>query len=106
MRVRKLLIAGALCWGIAPVAAAPLTIQLLAAEGLPLIAIHHKPGHEGGPPWKRHKEGRYEEREYRQYDQHYSTRYSAPRSVCRTTERTSFDDYTGEYVRRSVRVCD
>jgi hypothetical protein len=106
MRGRQVLIAGALWWGIAPAAAASFSGQPLAAEGLPLIAIHHKPGHEGGPPWKRHKQGRYEEREYRQYDQRYSTRYNAPRSVCRTTERTYFDDYTGEHVRRSVRVCD
>ena len=75
----------------------------LSAEA-PLIGVHHKPGHHGGPPWMQRNQTRDEWREDRwDYGGYYGR--DRPYTVCRTTYRTYFDPYTGEYVQRPVRVC-
>jgi hypothetical protein len=76
--------------------------------------IHHKPGHQGGPPWARRGPDRDEwrdrrEREYTIRDDWREERsYRREReytTLCRTEYRTDFDPYTGAYVREPVRVC-
>ena len=67
----------------------------------PLTAlVHHKPGHQGGPPWARRGADRDDWREERPYrrEREYTR-------LCRTEYRTDFDPYTGAYVREPVRVC-
>ncbi len=70
-------------------------------------AVHHKPGHRGGPPWTR---GRgYDDDGYR--DRYRDRRAEAwderPRRLaCTTRYRSTYDPYLGETVRRAVRVCD
>ena len=66
--------------------------------------VHHKPGHHGGQPWLQRNQTRDEWREDRwDYGGYYGR--DRPYTVCRTTYRTYFDPYTGEYVERPVRVC-
>jgi hypothetical protein len=76
--------------------------------GAPAFLVHHKPGHHGGPPWARGRERhsdsfedgrRYDERRY------YEARPRYQRQVCRTSYRTVFDRYTGEYISRPFRTC-
>ena len=97
MRALGILVAGTLCLGAVTASAAPLGAQLLPEREAPLVQIHHKPGHKGGPPWARRDSWN---------DRGYATRTTERRTYCRTTLRTYYDDYMGEYVRRSVRVCD
>jgi len=97
MRALGILVAGAMCYGAASASAAPFGGQSLSATDVPLVQIHHKPGHKGGPPWAR---------KGNRNTRGYATRIIERREVCRTTLRTYYDDYTGEYIRRSVRVCD
>jgi len=96
MRALGILAAGALCFGVATASAAPFGGQLLSEHEAPLVQIHHKPGHRGGPPWTRQSNR----------NRGYATRTIERRTFCRTTLRTYYDEFTGEYVRRSVRVCD
>jgi len=67
----------------------------------PAVMIHHKPGHHGGPPWMR---GRQRE-DYEDQGRPYETRPRYTREVCRTSYRTVFDRYSGEYISRPVRTC-
>lgn len=97
MRVLGILVAGLSCVGAVNASAAPIGAQLLPEHEAPVVQIHHKPGHKGGPPWTR--QGNWN-------DRGYATRSIERRTYCRTTLRTYYDDYRGEYVRRSVRVCD
>ncbi|HEY8380847.1 MAG TPA: hypothetical protein VIL09_01730 [Microvirga sp.] len=98
MRVAPLILAGA--FGLMTSAAWAGPIPITAPDrmtGAAATLIHHKPGHQGGPPWAR----RQQQPAYERYDR-------PVRSVetCRTTTRTQVDPYTGDTVRRSVRVCD
>lgn len=106
MRTAGIVIASALCFCAGTALAAPLANNLLSESGDPLVEIHHKPGHAGGPPWMRGRQGRDEWRGSRGYDRGYSSRYIERRTACRTVYRTYFDAYSGEYVRRSARICD
>jgi hypothetical protein len=106
MRALGLLIASALCCGAVTASAGPLvSTHVQGSQGV-LTDVHHKPGHYGGPPWTRGNRDRDEWRASRRDDREFSSRYSERRSSCRTVYRTYFDDYSGEYVRRSARVCD
>lgn len=105
MRATGALIAGALCLWAGAASATSFGSSLLSEPGAPLIGVHHKPGHAGGPPWMRGRQGG-EWRAERRYGGAYSTRTFERRTVCRTVYRSYYDAYTGEYVRRSVRVCD
>jgi hypothetical protein len=100
------LIARALCFYAVPASVTERPDSLLSTHEAPTIDVHHTPGHDGGPPWTRHKQSRDEWRRPRQVDREYYGSYSERRTVCRTTYRTYFDDYSGEYVCRSIRVCD
>jgi len=103
MRLRIVLFA-ALALGAVDASASPLGPAAEAA-GSPnplAIEIHHKPGHQGGPPWMR---GRQHEVESFEDDRVYEERPRYRRQVCRTSYRTVFDRYTGEYVRRPVQSC-
>lgn len=69
------------------------------------VLVHHKPGHQGGPPWTR---GRNADRGTRAYDdvpRGYASRgYDARR--CTTEIRRRYDPYTDTTVTRRVNVCD
>lgn len=108
MRVLVLQVGIALCFSAATASANPLMpsggSQLM--QGTPLVDVHHKPGHGGGPPWKRKNHSQDDWRAGHHYERDFSSTYvEERRTPCRTTYRSYFDDYTGEYVRRSVRVC-
>jgi len=105
MRAAGVLFASALCLYTGAASAASFGSSLLLEPGTPLIEVHHKPGHAGGPPWMRGRQDRDEWRESRDYDRGYSSRYSERRTTCRTVYRSYYDAYAGEYVRRSARVC-
>jgi hypothetical protein len=94
----------ALALGTVEASASPLGAAAgSAAPPNPLaIEIHHKPGHQGGPPWTR---GRQHQMESFGDDRVYEARPRYRREVCRTSYRTVFDRYTGEYVRRPVQIC-
>lgn len=82
-----------------PLAAVGASLQ----PGSPALAIHHKPGHQGGPPWMR---GRPREMESFEDDRrYYEARPRYRRQVCRTSYRTVFDRYSGEYISRPFRSC-
>jgi hypothetical protein len=106
MRATGVLFASALCLCAGAALATPLAKGVLSAPGTPLIEVHHKPGHAGGPPWMRGRQDRNEGRADRQYDRGYSNHYSERRTACRTVYRSYYDAYAGEYLRRSARVCD
>ena len=106
MRFLGFVIASVLCCCAATASAGPLVSSNLQDDPGVLIDVHHKPGHHGGPPWMRGNRDRDEWHAGRRYDREFSSRYSERRSSCRTVYRTYFDDYSGEYVRRSARVCD
>lgn len=97
MRVYATLVAGALCAGAVTASAAPMGAQLPPEHETPLVQIHHKPGHKGGPPWARQDS---------RSSRGYATRTMERRTICRTTLRTYYDEYIGQYVRRSVRTCE
>jgi hypothetical protein len=107
----------ALVLGAAGASASPVVggAALIAVPDGVATAIHHKPGHHGGPPWAQGRDRRdfdqdrdrdsYRESyrdSYRDYDEE-RPRYR--RQVCRTTYREVYDRYEDEYVRRPVRVC-
>ena len=104
MRRQIVLLAAAMALTTGAASASPLRFVAGAAAPLdPLaIEIHHKPGHQGGPPWMRDRERQMEPFEE---DGGYEARPRYRREVCRTSYRTVFDRYTGEYVRRPVRSC-
>jgi hypothetical protein len=94
-------IAAALAVGTAKATASPLSsagAASIRADAM-LHAIHHKPGHHGGPPWARRgdDDGSYRGA-YRDDD-------PPRRTVCRMTYRTVFDRAYGQYVQRPVQVC-
>jgi hypothetical protein len=111
MRPKLLFGVGMIVMSGLPVSASPIsnaqTVSALVADA-PVVSIHHKPGHRGGPPWTRgydrdwrqeRGDWRYERGDWR-YD-----RAPATVTVCRTVPRTEFDPYAGLYVRRPVRIC-
>ena len=109
MRDLTSLLAVALTLGCAGASASPLAggaVAIAPSDGL-ATAIHHKPGHRGGPPWTRDRERRggddrdFDRESYRDSDERPSYR----RQVCRTTYREVYDRYEDEYVTRPVRVC-
>jgi hypothetical protein len=106
MRTFGFLIAGAVCCGAVTASAGPLADTSVQDDPGVLIDVHHKPGHHGGPPWMRDNRDSGEWRASRRYDREFPSQYGERRSSCRTVYRTYFDDYSGEYVRRSARVCD
>jgi len=69
--------------------------------GATVQAIHHKPGHRGGPPWMRDRDDRRSNE--RRVDRDDGR--SRPARVCQTQYRTEYDPYDDEYVRRPVQVC-
>jgi len=96
-------------------ALAALTSLAAAAQASPLVSadpsaaapaavhVHHKPGHQGGPPWTRGRERGYDDRRSRAYEERYEER-RVSRCVTRYEER--YDPYRDAYVRRPVRLCD
>lgn len=100
--IPSLALAGLLAAGAAHAAPLPVPGATLAPEA---VLVHHKPGHEGGPPWTRGRNARgYDDdapRGYRssRYDDGYGRR-------CTTQIRRSTDPYTGDRVTREVRICD
>ncbi|MBJ6127869.1 hypothetical protein [Microvirga splendida] len=101
MRRFTIILAGILCASAGAASAGPRMEGPIAAPA-PLVEIHHKPGHKGGPPWMRKNQSRDAWRAETQTRRTYTER----RSDCRTTTRTEYDSYTDEYIRRTVRVCD
>ncbi|KAA2235702.1 hypothetical protein [Salinarimonas soli] len=85
-------------------AGAALATPLAGDRGLggtpPAQTVHHKPGHEGGPPWTRGRSGY--ERGYEE-ERYIERRPRVTRCVTRYRER--YDAYRGVYVRRPVEVC-
>jgi hypothetical protein len=104
MRPEIVIVGAALALGFTPEAgASPLAAGGSLQPGSPALMIHHKPGHQGGPPWMR---GRQREMEsYEDGSRYYEARPRYSRQVCRTGYRTVFDRYSGEYVSRPFRTC-
>ena len=107
-----MLVAGFLALGLAGMAqAAPLAgPQPDLTPATPAQAIHHKPGHRGGPPWMRGRAERDRDddrRAYRQRDRDDwdDDRPSRRTTACRTEYREAFDPYRGVSIRRPVQVC-
>ena len=120
MRFFVTLVAGLMLFAAS---AAPAS-ALMGAHPSPMVPdpltalVHHKPGHQGGPPWARRGADRDDWREGRRYrrEREYTSRddwreerpYRREREytrLCRTEYRTDFDPYTGAYVREPIRVC-
>jgi hypothetical protein len=101
MRIVTVLTASALVLVGAGASAHPLAGRMtMAVPDSPATAVHHKPGHGGGPPWARGRD------QYRNsYRESYEERPVYRRQVCRTTYREVYDRYVGDYVSRPVRVC-
>lgn len=105
MRVTAFLIASGLCVCAAAASAGQIAGHEMTTEA-PLVHVHHKPGHAGGPPWTRRNQSRDDWRAERRYERGFSNSYTERRPACRTVYRTYLDEFTGDYIRRPVRVCD
>lgn len=97
MTIAKFLVAGAVALIATGAAANPL---LTSAAGVDATApaferIHHKPGHQGGPPWTRGRDN----------DRRSYTPERVTRRVCETRMQRVYDPYEDEYVRRETQVC-
>lgn len=100
----SILVAASLALATLPAIAMPVPsgpADAVDRSASPATLVHHKPGHHGGPPWAR---GRERERDVYE-DEAYEARPLYRRRICRTTYRTVYDRYTGDYVSRPVRVC-
>jgi hypothetical protein len=97
MTLAKFLVAGAIALLATGAAANPLVTSATSVDATApaLEQIHHKPGHQGGPPWAR---GRDDGR--RSY-----TPERVTRRVCETRMQRVYDPYEDEYVRRETQVC-
>ena len=117
MNLRMLALGGALVLSVSPAVATPLShanVVSTAAAGPGVQFVHHKPGHHGGPPWARRNQERDDwrysrGREYWRYarerDDWRYTRAPERVPICRTTYRTEFDPFEGDYVSRPVQIC-
>ena len=119
MKVPTIILAAAVALAATPAPANPLlkvaTTADAAADFLVSLA-HHKPKHNGGPPWARRGSDRDDRGERYWRERRYTNRdgggeerrYQRDREytrVCHTEYRRDFDPYTGDYVREPVRVC-
>ncbi len=106
MRRQLLLVAVSLLLGASSASAGTLrgTQALFAMPDRAVSLVHHKPGHQGGPPWARRGYGRDDDRDDWREERRYR-REPAYTQVCRTEYRTRFDPYEEDYVREPVRVC-
>ena len=95
MTIAKLLGVGTVALIATGAAANPLATSAADAAAPAFERIHHKPGHQGGPPWTR---GRDDDR--RSY-----TPERVTRRVCETRMQRVYDPYEDEYVRRETQVC-
>ena len=92
-----------LCAGVAP--ASPLPAD--PAPAWPVTSVHHKPWHEGGPPWARRGRDEREDRGFARDDEDDDRRSLRARRVeCVTRYQERYDPYRDAYVRRPVEVCE